>query len=343
MTAMAALGIGPGDEVIVPAFMWISTAGAVVSANAIPVLCEVDESLTMDPADLEKKITPRTRLIVPVHMAGAPCDMKSIMRIARKREIDVLEDCAQCNGGSVAGRKVGTFGVAGVFSLQINKNCTCGEGGLLVSNDQKLYLRMNAAHDVGVPWGKESPDMSAAQLGWGSGRRMSDLAGAVAWQQLKKLPTIVRRMSGSKRRIKAMLNGTSGVAFRKIHDAAGDTGCFLIILLKDGQCARAAAAHMNAEGLPSWRLAEYGMHIYYNMPQLVAKVPLSAGGNPWALPENAESVYTYSKGACPRSDELFERSVLIPIASVLSRRQEKAAAGIIREAAEYECVTPKAG
>jgi 8-amino-3,8-dideoxy-alpha-D-manno-octulosonate transaminase len=227
---------------------------------------------------------------------------------------------------------VGTFGAAGLFSLQINKNCTSGEGGLLVTDDEQLYLRLNAAHDVGVPWGDSSPDMSAAQIGWGAGRRMSDLVGALAWQQLKKLPSIVRRMSGSKRRIKAMLAGTSGLAFRHIHHEAGDTGCFLIILLKDGLCARSAAARMNEAGLTSFRVAEYGMHIYYNMPQLVKKAPLSPAGNPWSLPANAQSVYSYAKGACPRSDGLFERAVLIPIPSVLTRRHEKAAATIIQQA-----------
>jgi dTDP-4-amino-4,6-dideoxygalactose transaminase len=332
MTAMTALGIGPGDEVIVPAFMWVSTVGAVVSANAIPVLCEVDESFTMDCADLETKITPRTKLIVPVHMAGAPCDMKSVMAIAGRRNIAVLEDCAQCNGGSFAGRKVGTFGDVGIFSLQINKNCTSGEGGLLVTNNRQLYLQLNAAHDIGVPWIDDSPNTSAVQAGWGAGRRMSDLSGALAWEQLKKLPLIVRHMRVSKRRIKAMLATTNGLAFRHIHDRAGDTGCFLLMLLRDEQCARAASSRMNQAGLPNSRLADYGMHIYYNIPQLVKKAPLSPAGNPWNLRANARSIYSYAKGACPRSDELFERAILVTVPSVLTARQERSAAKIIRQA-----------
>jgi len=191
---------------------------------------------------------------------------------------------------------------------------------------------VNAAHDVGVPWGESAPDTRAAQVLWGSGRRMSDLAGAVAFAQLKKLPSIVRRMRGSKRRIKAVLKNVGGLRFRQIHDEAGDTGCFLIMLLNDDSCARSAAARMNEAGLPAFRLAEYGMHIYSNMPQLVSKTPLSPAGNPWNLPENVQSLYTYAKGACPRSDELFEQSILVPIPSVLNRDQEKAAAKIIREA-----------
>ena len=109
ITAMTAFGIGPGDEVIVPAFMWVATVAAVVHANAIPVLCEIDESLDMDPADLEKKITARTKLIVPVHMAGSPCNMDAVMAVANRHKIPMLEDVAQSNGGSYHGQKLGSL------------------------------------------------------------------------------------------------------------------------------------------------------------------------------------------------------------------------------------------
>ncbi|MFA6471302.1 MAG: aminotransferase class I/II-fold pyridoxal phosphate-dependent enzyme, partial [Candidatus Latescibacterota bacterium] len=148
-TALQAFGIGPGDEVIMPSFVWISTVSTVVHQNAIPVICEIDDSFTIDPEDLEKKITPRTRLIVPVHMAGAPSNMAAIMEIAHRHNIPVLEDCAQANGGSFGGCKLGTFGDIGIFSLQTNKNITAGEGGLLVTNDRILYERAFAGHDMG--------------------------------------------------------------------------------------------------------------------------------------------------------------------------------------------------
>ena len=328
-TAMTALGIGPGCEVIVPAFFWVATVGAIVNANAIPVLCEVDDSFCMDPEDLQRKITPRTKLIVPVHMAGAPCDMKAIMTIARRRGIPVFEDCAQANGATFRGRKVGTFGVLGMFSLQWNKNATAGEGGLLVTNDAKLYERCVAAHDLGIPWVKDAPCETGTVV-WGSGRRMSELTGAVAAVQLQKLPRILGHMRTSKRRIKALVAGTPGLGFRRLNDAQGDTGPFLIMLLEDEAMAKAAVRRMQAAGLTTAvRLAEYGYHIYSNIPQLRGKVPLSAAGNPWKLPENRHSVYEYALGACPRSDELFARSILLPIPSRLNRAQEEAAAAII--------------
>lgn len=331
-TAMTALGVGPGCEVIVPAFFWVATVGAIVNANAIPVLCEVDESFCMDPQDLERKITRRTKLIVPVHMAGAPCDMKAIMAIARRHGIPVLEDCAQANGGTFAGKKVGTFGLLGMFSLQWNKNATAGEGGLLVTNDARLYERCVAAHDLGIPWMGDAP-RETGTVTWGAGRRMSELTGAVAAVQLKKLPQIISHMGASKRRIKALLKGTPGLAFRRLNDAEGDTGPFLIMLLEDEAKARTAVKRMQAAGLcTAVRLAEYSYHIYSNIPQLTGKVPLSAAGNPWKLPENQHSVYDYRLGACPRSDALFARSILLPIPSRLARAQEAAAAAITRKA-----------
>jgi len=331
-TAMTALGIGPGDEVVLPAFLWVATVGAVVHANAIPVLCEVDDTLSMDPRDLDRKITPHTRLIVAVHMAGAPCDMKAILAVANRRRIVVLEDCAQANGGSFRGKKLGTFGKLGMFSLQWNKNATAGEGGLLLTDDEKLYERCVAAHDLGIPWVGGAP-AETGTVNWGLGRRMSELTGAVAAVQLAKLPRIVHSMRKSKSRIKAMLEGTPGLTFRRLNDEAGDTGPFLIFMLDDAGRAKRAVPSMQAAGLrDAARLADYGLHIYSNIPQLVGKAPLSPAGNPWNLAENRESVYDYHKGACPVSDRLFERSIVLPIPSKLTPAQEKAAAKTIREA-----------
>ena len=324
ITAMLALGIGPGDEVIVPAFLWVSTVGAVVHTNAIPVLCEVDDTFCMDPADLEKKITPRTRLIVPVHMAGTPCDMGRIMAAAEKHGIDVLEDCAQCNGGTFRGRKVGAFGRVGMFSFQINKNITAGEGGLLVTQDEELYRRMNAAHDIGIPWKDGAPDVAGNIRLWGQGRRMSELCGAVANVQLTKLPAIVEHMRRSNHRIQAALKGIPGVGFRRLNDPEGDTGPFLVLILPGEEAARDAVGKMETAGLANfWRTADYGMHVYANIPHLVDKTPLSPAGNPWSLRENAESAYDYGKGACPRSDDLFARSIVVNIPSRLTEAQEE--------------------
>ena len=329
--SMKALGVGPGCEVIVPSFMWVATIGAVIQCGAIPVLCEIDKSFTMDIKDLENKITEKTKLIVPIHMAGAPCDMDSIMEIAAKYNLAVLEDCAQCNGGSFKGRKVGTFGDMGIFSLQLNKNMTSGEGGLIITNNKKLYKRAFSAHDMGLTRenGRLAEPAPYAQM-WGEGRRMNEMCGAIASVQLDKLNDIVNSMHCSKYRIINMLQENFGLNFRQIHDQAGDTGAFVIILLEEEQNALAAIDIFKARGIHNaFRLADYGLHIYYNIKSLTKKLPSTCMGFPWEHEANRNSNYNYTKGACPNSDKLFERSILIPIPSCINNSQEKQAAEII--------------
>jgi 8-amino-3,8-dideoxy-alpha-D-manno-octulosonate transaminase len=334
ITALRALGIGPGAEVIVPAFLWVASVGAVVQVGAIPVLCEVDDSFCMDPADLKRKISSRTRLILPIHMAGAPCDMAGIMRVAEAHGLPVLEDCAQCNGGSFRGRRVGTWGDIGIFSLQLNKNMTSGEGGLLITRSERLYERAFSAHDMGlvrVAGRLAVPEPDA--ILWGGGRRMTELCGAVASVQLRRLPRIVAHMRASRQRIEELLAGVPGLAFRRQNDPAGDTACFLILILDSAEAAGRATERLLAAGMHNVKhVADYGMHVYSNIPSLVNKVPLSPAGDPWSLAENRACRAEYAKGTCPRSDELFARSVLIPIPSRLTRAQERAAAGAIRQA-----------
>jgi len=221
-----------------------------------------------------------------------------------------------------------------MFSLQLNKNVTAGEGGILVTDDAALYERCNSAHDLGIPWIGSAPSETGPQsVTWGLGRRMSELCGAVAGAQLAKLPAIVAHMRASKRRIKSMLQGAPGVNFRRLNDECGDTGPFLMILLDDQSRAERAGQRLNEVGFSdACRLADYGLHIYSNVPQLVHKVPLSPAGDPWNLPDNAASVRDYALGACPKSDALFARSVLIPIPSRLTPEQEKQAAELIRAA-----------
>ncbi|MFI5184354.1 MAG: DegT/DnrJ/EryC1/StrS family aminotransferase, partial [Vicinamibacteria bacterium] len=147
--ALGALGVGPGQEVIVPAYMWVAVAAAVVNLGAIPVLADIDSTFGLDPASVEKAITPRTRGVIAVHMSGAPCDVLAVREVTRRHGLFLLEDCAQCAGGSIRGEKVGTFGNMGIFSFQMNKNRTSGAGGAVVTNDTALYRRAFACHDLG--------------------------------------------------------------------------------------------------------------------------------------------------------------------------------------------------
>ena len=186
--ALSALEVGPGDEVLVAGYMWVSCLSAIVRAGAIPRLVDIDDTFCMDPADLERKINARSRAILLVHMSGAPGRVAEIAEIARNRGIGLIEDCAQAAGASQNGTPVGRFGDIATFSFQLNKNMTAGDGGMVVSDDDALFRRIVALHDLGYArndQGRLDTSDETCQL-WGIGARMSDLAGAMALAQSRK-------------------------------------------------------------------------------------------------------------------------------------------------------------
>ncbi len=325
-TALAALDVGPGQEVIVPAYLWVSVAAAVVNLGAVPVLADIDDTFCLDPRDVERRITPRTRGIILVHMSGAPGDVEAVSGVARRHGLFLLEDCAQCAGGSVHGRPVGSFGDLAVFSFQMNKNMTAGEGGCVVTNDRRLYERAFAAHDLGYARdarGRLRLDDPETAV-WGRGYRLDELRAAVLRVQLAKLPAIIAAMRRSKYRIRSALERFPEVRLRRILDPAGDTGCFLITTWPSPERAAQVNAALRAEGIVTFPqgisnilMTEWGLHLYYRNASLVRRVGLA-----WRLAENAGLERDYGKGACPVADSLFERSILLAIPSCLSAQDE---------------------
>jgi len=174
-TALGAMGIGPGDEVLLPGYLWASCFNAVVMLGAMPRLVEIDDTFTMCPQDLPKKIGPHSKVIILVHMSGVPADIEAIMKIARQNNLLVLEDCAQANAARYKGKPIGSYGDINTFSLQINKNITAGEGGLIACNDDYLYKRCFAVHDLGYARSDKSRLLDTCEderLGdWGTNER----------------------------------------------------------------------------------------------------------------------------------------------------------------------------
>jgi 8-amino-3,8-dideoxy-alpha-D-manno-octulosonate transaminase len=304
---------------------------SVVNHGAIPVLADIDETFCLNPAEVEKRITSKTRGIIMVHMSGAPGNVKAMQKIARDHKLFLLEDCAQCNGGKVNGQNVGTFGDLGIFSFQMNKNMSAGEGGCVVTDDFRLYQRAFACHDMGYARDKsgrlmfDNPDLCL----WGMGYRLDELRAAVLRVQLKKLPRIIKAMRQSKYRIRKALEKFPRVQLRKIMDPAGDTGCFLITTYADAETAKKVNQALLAEGIMTSPqgvsnvvMTDWGLHLYYNAISLVNHSSVDSRGFPWKLAKNAGSEQEYSKGTCPTADSLFERSILIPIPSNLTKRDE---------------------
>jgi dTDP-4-amino-4,6-dideoxygalactose transaminase len=329
--ALSALGVGPGQQIIVAAYLWVSVLAAVVNHGAMPVLADIDQTFCLDPADVEKKITPKTAGIIMVHMSGAPGDVPGVRKIARKHKLFLLEDCAQANGATVGGQRVGSFGDMAIFSFQMNKNMTAGEGGAVVTNDSRLWRRAFAAHDLGYARDKKGRlifDDPSLCL-WGRGYRLDELRAAVLRVQLKKLPRIIKAMHRSKYRIRQALEKFPDVTLRKIVDPAGDTGCFLITTYPNTEMARRINHALRAEGIVTSPqgvsnvvMTDWGLHVYSNNVSLVNHASVDGRGFPWTLAENAGLGREYRKGTCPVADSLFERSILIAIPSCLTKRDE---------------------
>lgn len=295
-TALLALGVGPGDEVLVPGYTFVATYSAVIFAGATPVLTEIDASLTMDPTDLERRITERTKAIIPVHMLGNPCDLAPIMEIARKHDLFVLEDCCQALGASYRGGKVGTFGQLGAFSLNYFKTITAGDGGFLLTDDDDLYRRAFAIHDQG-----HSPARAGVEIGartiMGMNLRINELTGAVALAQLRKLDDITSTLRAKKKKLVGLLERTGTYRLRTIHDPQGDCGTVLTLIFDD-----AAEARQVIDRLGTKPVAESGWHVYSNMEHFIER--MSAMGQPAA------------KGTLPRTDALLERAMNVSIGVV---------------------------
>lgn len=311
--ALHGIGAGPGDEIIVPAYTWIATAAAVLAVGAVPVVAEVDDSLTLDPIDVEKRITPRTKAIIPVHMRGVPAQMDRILELARRHSLRVIEDVAQANGGSFQGKKLGTLGDAGCFSLQFNKIITSGEGGLLITDQTEVWKRAIMFHD---PAAARRNQFNSAEALWGVNYRMPELLAAVALVQLHRLDALL----GALRARKGMLSEglapivrAKGLEFQRLPDPAGDNCIALILFAQDRPQSLRLVEALRAENIGASTLYhpdKVDFHIYCHWEPIRDHRAWSEKGSPW---QQAEVIPQYTPEVCPRSLELLGRSLQINI------------------------------
>jgi 8-amino-3,8-dideoxy-alpha-D-manno-octulosonate transaminase len=310
---LAALGVGPGDEVIVPAYTWIASAEAVIAVGAVPILAEIDRSLTLDVADVQLKISPRTKVIMPVHMRGAPCQMDAIMGLAQSHGLKVLEDVAQAAGGVFRGQPLGSIGDVGAFSFQLNKIITCGEGGAAITSAAETYQRIMMYHDV---IGGLRSGIAQEQMLNGMNFRMSELHGAILVTQLDRLAGLLTDMRRRKEMLKDAVKDVAarkGVAFRTLNDTHGDTAVSLIFFAPTAERAVRIASALNAEGAPSFVIYQpdrLDYHVYAHWTPILEKRVWSANGGPWRWHNGNVG---YSADMCPRSLELLGRAVHLDI------------------------------
>ncbi|MFA6931879.1 MAG: DegT/DnrJ/EryC1/StrS family aminotransferase, partial [Lentisphaeria bacterium] len=301
ISALVALGIGPGDEVLISAYTWIATAIAPMVLGAIPKLVEIDESLLMDPLDLEKKITPQTKAIIVVHMANLPAPMDAIMEVAKRHQIPVVEDACQAVGGLYRNQRLGSIGCMGVFSFNNYKNITCGEGGALLTSDDLLFDRARCWHDAGVFVHKYD---FAFQIPYfiGQNYRATEIDGALIFEQLKRLDpcmAILReRVAYAREKFVA-----AGFTLSPHHDpesAAAVSILFDSLAEKEKFTARTGMKSI---------FETAGKHIYTNWVPLVEKRTYREDINP-LLTEEGKKVQ-YNEATAPRSLDILKRSAYV--------------------------------
>ena len=304
-TALAALGIGPGDEVILPAWTWHSCFNTIVLAGALPVFAEIDESFNIDPSDIESKITPQTKLIMAVHLQGNPCDLERVLAIGRRHKIRVLEDCAQSVGASYKGKPLGSWGDIAIYSLQLNKTITAGEGGAVATSDPLLYERAVRFHDLGGIRPLHEKVIGQRRGDWfiGTNFRQSEFTGGVLLAQLRKLDTIVSAVRGNARRVYEGVRDLPGIRFRQLPDPQGELGASVFIAFKSReQCQRYLDA-MRAEGVPAARPG--GSVVLPTQPHIMKKV--TAAPNWPSFTIGRGRTIEYGPQTCPRTIDILGR------------------------------------
>ena len=247
-TAMASLGIGAGDEVIMPAFTFVASFEAVLSMGAVPVLVDIDETLTLDPKAVKAAITPKTKCIMPVHMCGSMADLDALKALCDQHGLILLEDACQSIGGTYKGKHLGTIGHAGTFSFDFVKMITCGEGGVVMTNDQTVYTKCDAftdhGHDhLGVDRGADLHPF----LGYNF--RISELHAAVGLAQIRKLDTFLAIQRKNNQILRSYMEQVPGISFRVVPDPIGDSGSFLSWFLPSQEITEKAIEALKAAGI----------------------------------------------------------------------------------------------
>jgi dTDP-4-amino-4,6-dideoxygalactose transaminase len=334
MCCYAGLGLGPGDEVIIPGYTWIASALAPLHLGILPRIVDVDDSLGLDPEAVERAITPRTRVIDPVHMNGLACDMDALRDIARRHGLHLVEDACQADGGRwTTGERLGAIGDLGAYSFNFYKVISCGDGGAFVAKKREHFERGIYLHDGGCIFRPHAKDFGVEAY-CGINLRGNEILAAILRAQLKRLDGIIddlqRVRAGLLRRLRA--EGMPLMPFNG-GDATG-TGGWLGLRWDGAERATRVSDELKRAGLNAFRPIDSGRHLYRNWePVLARRGAWNAAANPFAHPANAGHCQDYAPDMLPRTLAILERTVLIAVDPDWSEEQIDANAGRIVSAA----------
>jgi 8-amino-3,8-dideoxy-alpha-D-manno-octulosonate transaminase len=271
--ALAALGIGEGDEVITQSFTFVATAEAIIESGAIPVCVNIDLTLNMDPSDFESRITQRTRAVIVVHMLGTPARLPEIISICKRHNIYLIEDTAWGCGGKLHGKPLGTWGDVGTYSFDFAKTMTTGEGGMIVFHDEEIWRKAAAWHDHGHENNPAVPRWEDTRSSGGFNYRMMELQGAIGLAQLKKLPMVIAAQQANRSALWEAIADIPGIQPREVIEGSFETADALVFLVRDKTIARRCREELLKSSLATKILPEaYTWHFagtWHHMPELV--------------------------------------------------------------------------
>jgi 8-amino-3,8-dideoxy-alpha-D-manno-octulosonate transaminase len=304
-TALAALGIGAGDEVIMPVFTFVASFEAVLSVGALPVLVDVDETLTLDPGAVRRAITPRTKCVMPVHMCGGMADLDALSRICKEHKLLLLEDACQSIGATYKGKYLGTIGDAGTLSFDFVKTITCGEGGAVMTNDTKIYTNCDGYSDHGHDHKGNDRGLEPHPF-IGYNFRISELHAAVGLAQFRKLGQFLAIQRKHHARLQAILSTVPEIAFRSLPDPGGDSCTFLSWFLPTEALTRALVAELKEQGILAGNFYwyEHNWHYIRKWDHLLQAVSLNKLSEP-----QERAIRQLSETAFPVSDGIMSRCI----------------------------------
>ncbi len=319
--ALAAAGIGAGDEVIVPPFTYLASVEAVLYAGALPVFAEIDESLCLSPEGIRAAITPKTKAIMLVHMCGGMAKLDEILQICKEKNIVLIEDAGQAFGASYKGTSVGLFGKTGCYSFDFFKIATCGEGGVMVTNDEQAYHFADSFSDHGHDHVGNNRGMENHPV-LGFNYRIGEINAAIGLAQTRKVPFILEKNREYKKLLTAELSKIEGVSFSTLADPAGDSATFLNILLPDTESAKRTVAEFNKAGVAGFNYWFTNMYHFINQWNHLRDLKSSA---PLAI-HLLGAPQDYNNISLPKSQEVVGRLISFGIRCTWKEEEVKALA-----------------
>lgn len=283
--ALAAAGIGTGDEVIVPPFTFIATIEAVLFVGALPVFADIDETLCLSADGIKKALTSKTKAVCLVHMCGGMAQMDEIMDVCNEHNLILVEDAGQALGASFKGTKVGLFGVAGSYSFDFFKIATCGEGGVVVTNNEYIYKLVDTYTDHGHDHIGNNRGMENHPI-LGFNYRISELHAAIGLAQMRKVPSIMEKNKANKSYLISKIQGIEGLGFAKLADPDGDSATFLNLLFDEPDQATLFVKNLNEAGVGGFNYWFTNMYHFINQWNhlkdfhTASKLPIEILGTP---------------------------------------------------------------